>query len=176
MQRLVDTYLSLRGFREAGGPVLDIIGVTVFLLWLLVLEDAIHFRLSHRALVARAVAAWDSLRERDSWRALRMRDAWISQISESAEGHLPLIFTLVKLCPLLGLLGTVTGMIEVFDALGQPGSSSVRSLAGGVSEALITTMAGLTGGLSGLLPATLLRRRARKEVRSFGERLRVDPR
>jgi len=156
--------------------VLDLIAAAVFLMWLLVLEDAIHLRFVHPAEAARAIAEWTSLPERSSRLALAIRDGWISRISESAEGHLPLIRTLMTLCPLLGLLGTVTGMIEVFDAMGQAGSSSVRPVAAGVSEALITTMAGLVGGLSGFLPATLLRRRIRREIRELGDRLPVDPR
>jgi biopolymer transport protein ExbB len=154
--------------------VLDLIAAVVFLMWLLVLEDAIHLRFLHPGLAARAVAEWRSRPERSSRRALAIRDLWISRIAESTEGHLPLIRTLMTLCPLLGLLGTVTGMIDVFDAMGQTGGSSVRPVAGGVSEALITTVAGLVGGLSGLLPATLLRRWSRREVRELGDHLRVD--
>jgi len=176
LYRLADTWVSLRDFHEAGGPVLDLIAAAVFLMWLLVLEDAIHLRFFHPDEAAQAMSAWKSLPERSSRAALSIRDGWISRISESAEGHLPLIRTLMALCPLLGLLGTVTGMLEVFDAMSQAGSSSVRPVAAGVSEALITTMAGLVGGLSGFLPATLLRRRARREIQDLGSRLRIDSR
>jgi hypothetical protein len=44
-----------------------------------------------------------------------VRETLISQLSEAAHGNVSLIKTLVALCPLLGLLGTVTGMVEVFD-------------------------------------------------------------
>ena len=55
------------------------------------------------------------------------------------------------MCPLVGLLGTVTGMIEVFDVMAVQGSSNVKSMASGVSMATIPTMAGMVVALSGLL-------------------------
>ena len=47
LYRLADTWAALRDFHEAGGPVLDLIAAVVFLMWLLVLEDAIHLRFFH---------------------------------------------------------------------------------------------------------------------------------
>ena len=49
-----------------------------------------------------------------------------------------------------GLLGTVTGMIEVFDVMAITGSGNARSMASGVSKATIPTMAGMVGALSGV--------------------------
>ena len=59
--------------------------------------------------------------------------------------------TLVALCPLLGLLGTVTGMIEVFDVMAISGSGNARAMASGVSKATIPTMSGMVAALSGLV-------------------------
>ena len=55
---------------------------------------------------------------------------------------LQIIKSLVALCPMLGLLGTVTGMIEVFDVMAIAGSGNVRGMAGGISKATLPTMAG----------------------------------
>jgi len=61
------------------------------------------------------------------------------------------IQTVVKLCPMLGLLGTVTGMIEVFDVMAIAGSGNARGMAAGVSKATLPTMAGMVAALTGML-------------------------
>jgi biopolymer transport protein ExbB len=67
------------------------------------------------------------------------------------------------ICPLLGLLGTVTGMIEVFDVMSISGSGNARSMASGVSRATIPTMAGMVGSLSGVFAVTWLKSYAKRE-------------
>lgn len=59
------------------------------------------------------------------------------------ERYLNTLGTIAMIAPLLGLLGTVTGMIKVFDAIVLKGSGDPAVLAGGISEALITTVAGM---------------------------------
>jgi biopolymer transport protein ExbB len=85
-----------------------------------------------------------------------------------------MIQTFVALCPLLGLLGTVTGMIDVFQVLAVSGSGNVRAMAGGVSRATVPTMAGMVGALSGVLFVTLLSRRAAREVEFLEDSLTTD--
>lgn len=59
------------------------------------------------------------------------------------ERYLSTLGTIAMIAPLLGLLGTVTGMIKVFDAIVLKGAGDPAVLAGGISEALITTVAGM---------------------------------
>jgi biopolymer transport protein ExbB len=61
-----------------------------------------------------------------------------------------LIKTLVAMCPLIGLLGTVTGMISVFEVMAVTGTGNPRLMAGGISMATIPTMAGMVAALSGV--------------------------
>jgi len=86
----------------------------------------------------------------------------------------PIVQTLVALCPLLGLMGTVTGMIEVFDAMAVSGSSNARLMASGVSKATIPTMAGMVGALSGVFLVTILTRRVETEVERLDEELELE--
>jgi len=72
------------------------------------------------------------------------------------ERFLPSIRMLASVAPMLGLLGTVTGMITTFDMITLVGSGRPRLMAGGISEALITTAAGLTIAIPALLSHSLL--------------------
>ncbi len=92
----------------------------------------------------------------------------------SASTTVPIVQTLVALCPLLGLMGTVTGMIEVFDVMAFSGSGNARSMASGVSKATIPTMAGMVGALSGVFLVTILTRRVETEVETLEEELELD--
>ncbi len=83
--------------------------------------------------------------------------------------HLRLISTLAGTAPLLGLLGTVFGMIETFDVIASFGTGNARAMAGGISVALVTTQAGLLVAVPGLLVAAALTRRARRLEVGFDE-------
>ena len=67
------------------------------------------------------------------------------------ERYLNLLGTIAGISPLLGLLGTVAGMIRVFDVISAQGVGHPTALAGGISEALITTAAGLTVAIPSLV-------------------------
>lgn len=66
-----------------------------------------------------------------------------SQVVHDLERFLGALGTIAAIAPLLGLLGTVIGMIKVFTALNLEGAGNAAALAGGISEALMTTAAGL---------------------------------
>lgn len=72
------------------------------------------------------------------------------------------ILLLAAAAPLLGLLGTVTGMISAFDVIAQFGTGNARALASGISEALITTQSGLVAAVPGLLLGGILFRKGEK--------------
>ena len=108
--------------------------------------------------------------ERRSWSAQEIRTALISKRPPASPARSRSIQTCVQLCPLLGLLGTVTGMITVFDAMATQGGNA-RSMAAGVSMATIPTMSGMIASLSGLLGTTLLKRKIDYEIELFEEHL-----
>ena len=72
--------------------------------------------------------------------------------------------TIASLSPLMGLLGTVFGMIRTFNAITTVGIGNPASLAGGIAEALITTAAGLTVAIPALLAYKYLRGRVQTLV------------
>lgn len=77
------------------------------------------------------------------------------------ERRVRVVQSLIAVLPLLGLLGTVGGMIGAFDVLAFYGSTNPRGLSLGISQALLTTMAGLVTSLAGLFAAMPLVRRLR---------------
>jgi biopolymer transport protein ExbB len=68
-------------------------------------------------------------------------------------------------------MGTVTGMIEVFDVMALSGSGNARSMASGVSKATIPTMAGMVGALSGVFLVTVLNQKVNREVEDLEDNL-----
>lgn len=77
--------------------------------------------------------------------------------------HMSGISALAGVAPLIGLLGTVTGMIKTFRVICQFGTGNAQAMAGGISEALITTEAGLLIAIPGLFTCYILKRMLRRE-------------
>jgi biopolymer transport protein ExbB len=171
---LIDAFESVRDFMNLGGPVLRLIAITIFLMWVLIVERLVFFRTTMKSLTRDIRAGWESRPERRSWNAQQIRELMISQFSESTGKGIAMIQTLVALCPLLGLLGTVTGMISVFQVMAVSGSGNIRAMAAGVSQATVPTMAGMVGALSGVLLVTILSRRAAHEVQFLEDSLTMD--
>ena len=93
---------------------------------------------------------------------------------ELFDQFLPMLKTLVALAPLLGLLGTVTGMIEVFNVMAVTGGGDAKSMAGGVSKATIPTMAGMVAAISGVFANTYLSGVANREKMLVEDNLTTD--
>lgn len=165
---------SIRDFLELGGEVLAWIMVLVLLMWMLIAERMLYFLGPHRTHVRAALADWEARSERRSWYAHRIREQAISELRNRSEFGLGLIQAMVALCPLLGLLGTVTGMIEVFEVMAIAGTGNPRSMAAGVSKATIPTMAGMVAALSGLFFASWLKQKSKRQVMLFSEHLTMD--
>lgn len=171
---LTDSIEAIRDFMELGGPVLRWIALTIFVMWVLIVERILFFRTTMKSLAADILEQWEARPERKSWNAHQIREALLAQFHMATHKSIPLIQTLVALCPLLGLMGTVTGMIKVFEVMAVSGSGNVRAMAAGVSQATIPTMAGMVGALSGVLLVTLLSRRAANEVEFLEDTLTMD--
>lgn len=174
MYWLTDSIEAIRDFIGLGGPVLVVIAFAIFFMWVLIVERMLFFRSTMRTQAQEIQNAWEARAERRSWNAHQIREMMVSRFNQSVNRGIPMIQTFVALCPLLGLLGTVTGMIDVFQVLAVSGSGNVRAMAGGVSRATVPTMAGMVGALSGVLLVTLLTRRAAREVEFLEDSLTMD--
>ena len=167
-------YNSLRDFLNAGGPVLVLIMGVTFIMWALILERAMYWTTAHSGTVRRAKRAWAARSERKSWHAHAIRDRLISEARQDADRNNGVIRALVAVTPLLGLLGTVTGMTEVFDVMAVTGSSNARLMAGGITKATIPTMAGLVASLSGLIFINGFDRSVKKAANEVADELTFD--
>lgn len=94
--------------------------------------------------------------------------AWQEELQDSFERQEAMLRTMIVAAPLLGLLGTVTGMIRTFESLSaQAGQRSMDALAGGISEALIATQAGLCVAIPAVLLVRYAHRQLQKSLHDF---------
>ena len=170
---MTDLWHDLVGFADQGGPVIWVLVLLSLVLWTLIGERMWFLLLNTGQQSLHLQQQWQSREDRVSWFALRVRDALIVEMRLRVNRFLPLIRTLVLLCPLLGLLGTVTGMVTVFDVIALEGTSDAQSMARGVFRATLPTMSGLVISISGLYMLAQLQRWARRSLERFEDSLTV---
>ena len=155
---MIDTLLT---FFELGGPVvflLFIVAVTLFSLlanrFLFVFTDA----------KAEHDAALQEIKKLGSFesRNRAIKNMYLHDVKASLFRNFKLIQILIVICPVLGLLGTVTGMIQVFDVVAVLGTGNARALASGITMATLPTMVGMTVSIIGLLLFALLNNLSQK--------------
>ncbi|EOS8553887.1 MotA/TolQ/ExbB proton channel family protein [Vibrio vulnificus] len=169
---LIEELESIRRFLGMGGDVLVAIFVLSFMLWVVLLERWFYFIAVAPRAMKQAVATWTKRSEHTSWNAKMIRQEIISRQDIENKKGLPIVKVLIALCPLLGLLGTVVGMIQVFDILAIVGTGSPRAMASGISKATIPTLAGMVASLSGLFFSTRLDHLAKVTTRKLEDKLK----
>lgn len=157
---------AFRDFLDKGGDVLWAILLLAIWLWWVLLERYWYFFIEHKKLLTSYHSKWESRPDHKSWYAKKQRRQFISEIDVRMIKNMKLIPTLIALLPMFGLMGTVTGMIQVFDVMAFMGSGNPRAMADGVSAATIPTMAGMVVAIIAIPFSTALDRRYKKEVRN----------
>ncbi|WP_022667521.1 MotA/TolQ/ExbB proton channel family protein [Desulfospira joergensenii] len=176
--------LGLANIIHSGGMVMGPLIALSLVMWLLILERTLFFRrlyrknmgsrmaITHirdgripdpgqyRGAVSLLVTEFIRTRTGNPKLDRHLLDASVSRINRRMTKFLALISVLAAMAPLLGLLGTVTGMITTFDVLATFGTGNAKAMAGGISEALITTQTGLIVAIPGLYMKGFLERRA----------------
>ena len=182
---LLTQYLRLEDYLRAGGMTMLPLALVSVGMWLLIVERALFFRRLHRknmplkialdhihtnrlpnpgqyrGAISLLVARFIERRSFDRMLDRFILDETVVTINRSLTDYLAVIGVLAAIAPLLGLLGTVTGMIGTFDILSIFGTGNAKGMAGGISEALITTQTGLLVAIPGLYMKGFLDRRAR---------------
>lgn len=154
---------------HAGGVWVGWIFLTCMLMWALIFERLWYFRvvLPHEA--RQMLAAWQAREEHSSWAAHQVRRAMLSRLNAGMVANMPMLKVMVPLSPLLGLVGTVSGMLVVFDSMAALGSADARTMSSGVSEAMNCTLTGLVVSVSGMYPAYYFQARARRLTEWWGD-------
>ena len=172
--RVLNAIQDVQHLLEVGGSVLVAIFIAAVALWTLLFERFAYALWVHPERAEAVARRWDAMPDKDSWDAQVIRRLWISELTLDLDAGLGLIRSLVSVCPLLGLLGTTTGMVEVFESMALMGNSEPRLMASGVSQAMVTTMAGLVVALSGIFFSARLENHLLTERERIAQRLHID--
>ena len=149
----------LRAYRKAGGRLQDVSSVSE------------QFKPS--PLVSVFEGGYDELRRqsgsggRNTVSVQRATQIAASEEMTQMESRLPWLATTGAVTPFVGLFGTVWGIIDAFQGLGNAGAATLRAVAPGISEALITTAAGLFTAI----PAVIAYNQYMQQIREFGARM-----
>jgi biopolymer transport protein ExbB len=173
VESVLAPYAALVDLIESGGPFVGWIFVCGLVLWTLVIERTWYFWRVLPRQAEEMLGRWQARSDHDSWCARSIRQAMISRLNAAMTSGMPLLRTLVPLAPLLGLIGTVSGMLEVFDAMALRGSADARAMANGVSQAMLCTMTGLAVSITGLYPVFYFQSRARRETELLADRFEI---
>jgi len=161
---------ATRELINSGGPFVWLIFFNGALLWMLIAERYWFYRTTLPKMADDLHAKWIARRDHHSWSSRQVRRGMISSLNGAMTAGLPVLNMLVPLAPLLGLIGTVSGMLEVFDSMSVRGSADARTMASGVSQAMVCTMTGLAVSITGLYPQYYFRNRARRETELLADR------
>lgn len=176
-------FTDIIDYLAGGGVIMIPLGILSLWMWILILERLIYFRSlkggsvsyreilnvwkgktapSRKGLRAGILRRFSQLRTGNSTQDKCNLNLLIMRNRPMLRQNIAVIGVLAGIAPLLGLLGTVTGMMATFEVLGGFGTGNVRAMAGGLSEALLTTQTGLVVAIPGMFMAGFLSRRARR--------------
>lgn len=128
------------------------------------INDKVIAALQQNSPLGRVLAAGLANRHRPREVMMERLEDTGRHVVHELERFLNTLGTIASVTPLLGLLGTVTGIIKAFNAITQGGMGDPRMLSGGISEALITTAAGLLVAIPALIAYRYLRGRVDRIV------------
>ena len=157
---------------DRGGHVFWAILVLSTVLWMILLTGARRLKDAEKAWTAATAAPALEWATATAASRRRMMQAALVRVRRTAAAEAAWARVIVALLPLLGLLGTVTGMIESFETLSAAGGSDPGGLTGGISAALLTTLAGLVTALPGVFAVHRLERRTDRLADKVRARLR----
>lgn len=156
---------------DAGGAVLVVLALVAVLVFGMAIERWWYYRITWRLARRQLIRRWAARSDHRSWSARTLRHVWTDALVAKLRRPLPWLKLLVALCPLLGLLGTVTGMISVFDSLSLSETNQARAMADGVARATLPTLTGMAIAVVGLLFISRLEHVIRREDQRLHDRL-----
>ncbi|ADN75626.1 outer membrane transport energization protein ExbB [Ferrimonas balearica DSM 9799] len=158
-------------FMARGGPLLWVLAAVVLMIWVLMMERVLFLALRFPAQSAQWQAQWQARSERTSWYAVACREGMLGRAERGLNANLDFIKALVAICPMLGLLGTVTGMISVFDVMAAQGTGNPKLMSAGIAMATLPTMAGMVAALAGLFVHARLQKYSQRALHGLANAL-----
>lgn len=163
-------WLTSLEFLHQGGDVLFVIAVFACVLFILSLERILYFSFSARKTQTKLLnQAVNNASKNIQPSMARYAESRFLQALNPTQ---PYIKFLSQSVTLLGLLGTVFGMIEIFDVIALQGTGDARALAEGISKATLPTMTGMAVAIIGLFLLLIINSMARKQAFAFREELK----
>ena len=145
---LLQEYYAIIDFLNRGGPILYLILFFAFVMWILILERFIYLYFTIKKEKKELMLIWQDYKSCEH--SFKIRETLKSQFSLKLNTTLPIIKLFIAIVPLLGLLGTVSGMISIFDVIAMTGTGDAKAMASGISMATLPTMSGMAVAISGL--------------------------
>lgn len=158
---------------ESGGGVLLILFFVGALLIEIVVSRVYFYNKVFKSLSDEKAKAYNESDVKNK-EELYIRQMEVSRLRQELSKGLSSVQTLTFLFPLLGLLGTVTGMIAVFDVMANKGLGNPRLMASGVSQATLPTMVGMVMALVGLFAMNYLKNKKVKLELELNETFKVE--
>ena len=142
--------LGLAELFDRGGPVLYILFIVTLFIWFIIFSKYLSTSYNNKNWIKNNFDTFSSGVNINRSNIHLFEESFLIHIKRVSTQKLKMLDGLIGLCPMLGLLGTVYGMIEVFEVLAVLGTGNPRAMSTGVAKATIPTMAGMTIALSGL--------------------------
>lgn len=158
---------------ESGGQVLWVLFGVALVLTALLVERSYFYRHDFKTRFEDLHKKVENLKG-SSWQELYERAYYVSLLKSDLNKRLSLIQVITFMCPLFGLLGTVTGMIAVFDVMANKGLGNPRLMASGVSQATLPTMVSMIIALIGLIGLNYLKSRKTKLELEITEKFQLE--
>ena len=163
---------TFTSFLSNASTIFWVIMILSVVMWWTISRCYLLYFVEYPVLSSNYQNAWSQWQGKSHLLALSVRDGFIAELNSLLTRKLIFIRTLTGVLPLLGLLGTVDGMIDNFSVLSN--SAGVSELfSSGIAQALLTTLAGLVTGLSGLFFCHNLNKRANSLTLDLAQKLVV---
>ena len=160
---MFDFFYTVSSFIQKGGDVLIIIFLVAFAMLSVILDKLYYHLFIYKKSTLKTTLQNQQLNKK-----------YFLEKKDTLESGMAFIKISIVITPLLGLLGTVTGMIEVFDVISILGNSDAKAMSDGISKATIPTMVGMSVALSGMIFKTYLEQNTKKKLRILGEDLHIN--
>ena len=157
-------------FLDTGGVVLWVLFIFCIIFWAMVIEKILYRKFVFKPNSKKLKRYWKKRKEEINWQNEQLKTAQISQLNIKLQNNLLIMKVIISLFPLLGLLGTITGMVFVFDSMNALGTNA-KAMASGISMATIPTMAGMVLAVFGLFTYSRISSVINKDIRLLKDKL-----